>query len=236
MPYSDERGFVKNVERHLHLLRDGEIDFTDFASATKPDIAKLGAHLMRRWGNPTWFTLDDLMQEMMIGVWHYIHRWDSSRGVSISRYVTWNAMNRAKRALHKARGAMDLAYADTEPSHMEWSIEDCAQGDNFEWQNTQDWVDKYLSEEASAESLLGEFQERTIFLAPFFEACETKKERHAISAIRDAGTIDGAGNLLFDDYDRRLACRVGSERRARNFITTHATRVAARVSQVDLSD
>lgn len=96
----------KLFEKELVTLRDGG-SFAKFTKATDKVWVAQARMLMRKWGVglPKETTIDDLKQELLIAAWRFVAKWDPKYGVSISRYVVWNAVDKAKKALHKLRGA-----------------------------------------------------------------------------------------------------------------------------------
>lgn len=205
------------------LVRDEQISFGDFVAGTRKDFFALATYLRRRWVGPAWFTIDDLEQELYLGAWKYIEKWDSKRGRSIEDYVTWNATQEAKRELHRARGVSLSGCPDHLPSNFEAvlsSIGEEGDGENLLHRVADDPI---------AESHIIEMQTRKDAATAALRACKTSKERFAVLAIREARSLDKAGNVLYDDFDHRIALRLGSEERADNFVMRYAKIVAQRI-------
>lgn len=97
----------KNLSRGqmLALIRDGRMTPDAFFKKTRSHWAGAAAYLMRRWRAPSWLEIDELIQELMLGAWLAIWRYEEGRGKTIQEFVDWNAIDFAKKKFHKARGA-----------------------------------------------------------------------------------------------------------------------------------
>jgi hypothetical protein len=223
-------GVVTNLERQLTQLVDGRITFTAFRNATRREYEKMATYLMRRWIPPSWCVLEDVVQELYLGTWIWTWEWQDFRGPSLSRFVVFNAMAHAKRALHKARGAKLSGSQDRNPSHIERPLSSYGvdgEGDAM--------AELLLAEDAIAETKLVQVEERKASVAVVLGACETTSERIAILAIAEAGDVDGGGALLYDDLDARLALRLASEEHAARFIARVASGVVERLEMSSAS-
>lgn len=89
----------------LTRLYENQITFAQFYTSTRDQWLKLAGDLLNRWKGQNILDTEDLAQEMLAEVPRLLKEWDPSRGVALSRFVVWNAVNVAKNALHRARGA-----------------------------------------------------------------------------------------------------------------------------------
>lgn len=96
---------MSSLDAALHAYRDGEISFDELARATAEDWQRLAGHLMGKWHLPVTVTTDDVEQELLLACWQHVGRWDSDRGVTLSRYVVWNACALAVAFIHRQREA-----------------------------------------------------------------------------------------------------------------------------------
>ncbi len=85
--------------------RAGTIDFGQFEQATRHIWSRLARMILSRWRAPTYVTEQDLVQEMMIAAFSFTLKWDEAHGIPVRRYVTWNAIDKARKWLHKQRRA-----------------------------------------------------------------------------------------------------------------------------------
>lgn len=226
---------ASNLEDMLSAVKAGEIDFNEFVSSTRREFRAMAAHLMRRWSSPEWFTPDDLEQELYLGAWDYVWRFEPLYGTTLVRFVVYNAMSQAKRELHLARGVTISGSPDRKKSQFETPLSFF--GPNGEGEALMESI---LGEPTQWDSLTDEAliadQERRRAIMAALTACETTEERFAVLAIREAGFLDGAGQVLYDDIDHRITLRLASEEHADRFVRRQAMAVAQRLScQVDLT-
>lgn len=213
-----------NLQNQLQLVHDEKIDFGEFVARTRREFHAMAMHLARRWTPPEWFTISDLEQELYLGAWKYVWRYDASKGTTLSRFVVYNAMTSAKTQLHKARGVTISGSPDRKLSTFEIPLS--AFGEEGEGDLM---LASLFSDEDKAEEKLIDNQHRKESVAKILKACETKQERYTVLAIREAGSLDAASRLLYDDMDHRIALRLVSEEHASRFVMRHAYAVAARV-------
>lgn len=223
---------VSNLENMLWMLRDGKVDFGAFVVATRGEYRALARSLLRRWPSPEWFTAEDLEQELYLGTWRQVWGYagadggfvdfDPSRGVAFSRWIVFGAMCGAKRALHKARGVTISGSPDRKVSQLETPA-------SLLGEEGVALLDSILAQPAEAEAEIIRVQETRRAATRALRVCETSKERYAVLAIREAGSLDGAGRVLYDDVEHRTTLRLGCESAAERFVSKHAGQVARRI-------
>lgn len=219
----------KNLELQLHLVHDEKIDFGSFVAATRVEFRKMALYLVRRWTPPEWFTLEDIEQELYLGAWKYIWRFDPTRGKSISNFVTYNAIQHAKTALHVARGVTISGSPDRKVSNIETPLSMFGEeGDG------EALMSVILGEAPQAEEALIEHEDRKAACKVALRACESQQERYVVLAIREAKSVDGASRVLYDDIDNRIDLRLSSEAHAERFVKRHAIAVVQRMSQTSV--
>jgi hypothetical protein len=108
-------------EALLTGLREGYLTSEVFFAQTRIVWARLARNLLRRWRPPEWYGPEEVEQELMLAAHHFVWKYDpdAAKGRSIGSYVSWNAMDKAKKALHRARGAKLSGDADKNPSRIE---------------------------------------------------------------------------------------------------------------------
>jgi hypothetical protein len=89
----------------LRALWEGEITFQRFERETRRDWDKLAGKMWGRWQLPAGVSEDDVRQEMLLGAWKAVAKYDPARGVGLANYVVWEACNRAAKWLHGQRKA-----------------------------------------------------------------------------------------------------------------------------------
>lgn len=215
-----------NLETMLSRVRGGEIDFGEFVAGTRVEFRGMALHLMRKWRAPEWFTEVDVEQELYLGAWKHIWKYDpdNEQGVTFARYIVYNAMACAKRELHKARGVPVHGSPDKKKSCFETPasfIGEDGEGEAL--------IASLLAEEPRAEEALIESQTRKRSATEVLRACTTVHERYAVLAIREGGSVDEAARVLYEDIDHRITLRLGSENHAERFVQKHAGAVARRI-------
>lgn len=223
-----------NLEKHLALVLTKRIGYDTFVAATQREFGALACSLTRRWAPPSSVTVEDVVQDLYFGAWLTLFpknpakRFDPTRGVSLRRFVVFNAMSHAKRALHKARGAKLSGTADKNPSHIERPLSSMGGNDDAD-DDGYGWIAALLSEEPVAEAAFISREEREESVQRALRACTCARERVAVLALAEGGDVDGAGRVLYDDLDTRIALRLGSEEHATRYVTGAALAVASRL-------
>lgn len=215
-----------NLETMLTRVRAGTIDFGEFVASTRTEFRGMALHLLRKWKAPEWFIVDDVEQELYLGAWNYVWKYDptNAQGVTFARYIVYNAMACAKRELHKARGVTVHGSPDKKRSQFETPASFL--GEDGEGEAL---IASILAEGPRAEDALIEAETRKRSAVEALRACATPKERYAVLAIREGGSIDDAARVLYEDIDHRITLRLGSEEHAERFIQKHAGAVARRM-------
>jgi RNA polymerase sigma factor (sigma-70 family) len=93
------------MDKHLERLRNGG-SFDEFVIRTKSQWRAIAMRLMQRWKCPSDVEVEDVIQEMLMGVHVVLPDYDPSRGKTLAQYAVWNAINRAKKWMHRQRGAL----------------------------------------------------------------------------------------------------------------------------------
>lgn len=93
------------MQEQLMALRNGHTNFDQFGRSTTSDWERIAGSLMRKWQCPPGVGVEDVMQELMLAAWKFVDKWDPKYGVKIDRYVTWNAIDKAKKWINKQRQA-----------------------------------------------------------------------------------------------------------------------------------
>lgn len=220
---------MSNLDEKLAALRAGEIGFDAFVRGTAKEFASMAKYLMRRWTPPEWVTPEDVVQDLYLGAWDAVPRFDPSRGVSLARFVVYGSMSKAKRTLHKARGVTISGSPDRKLSRFELNLSSIHEGDAL--------AENLLAESPIAEALLVEREERREAYARAMAVTEPgTRERIAVLAIAEGGDISGAARVLYDDVDVRVDLRLGSEEIAERWIMSAAKAVAERLAMAARGD
>lgn len=166
------------MERVMTKVRAGELSFDSFAHETRDDWQRLGASLYRRWKLPPAVDMEDLVQELLLGAWVALPEWHASKGMRLSNFVVWQAMNAAKSWMHVQRGASKHGNRDKNPSRFDFAVGD----DNLDMPSV----------EASQELVVLGLERLRMAFAMLY----TEKERRAFAAVVETGSVDAALVML----------------------------------------
>jgi hypothetical protein len=234
------RGDEVNLRACLLLLRNGRLRFARFAQRTAGTWQRLARYLVARWPLPACCELRDVEQELLLAVAQLVPRWDPSRGVEIARFVVWNACNRAKRWMHRQRGAtrtgghapgVARSGPDWKPSVLpvpaSWidapaaqGGEDRARAGRFERITAKRFAEQRPSDPYAVADL------RLVLDSPLTAGLDPR-QRLALAALAAEHDVDLAAERLYADPDARWRCRLWSERHARALVRRAITSVAA---------
>jgi hypothetical protein len=115
----------KEFEQTLWDVYEGRATFDELTRGSKRrgQWRALAASILRKWQVPIWVSVDDVEQDLLIAAWLKLWDYEPARGVSITGYLVYNAYDKAKKAGHKARGAVRSGNAaDRNPSRCERSV------------------------------------------------------------------------------------------------------------------
>lgn len=207
-------------EAWARAVHEGSESFDDFARGTGERWRRLAQMIHRRWAQPGWVTLEDVVQDLLVGAWEAIWKWDRRRAPTIEGYLVWNAVDKAKKRAHKARGAVLHATADRNPSRFDIAM-------------------SCFSEDAEAammsECVVPPEQDVALEWADMVQrargACRTEAEVLAVEALAEERSVFRAAARIYEDPDVRLRYRLGDEDKAFRFVERAAVVVAARVSE-----
>jgi DNA-directed RNA polymerase specialized sigma24 family protein len=83
----------------------GAVGFDEFARATRAHWGAIARKLHRKWKVPAWLGAEDIEQELLLAAWVSAPRFDPARGHTAKAYLVFHACDKAKKAIHKARGS-----------------------------------------------------------------------------------------------------------------------------------
>lgn len=95
----------KEFEAACAALQKREISFDKFARLSRVYWYAQARSILRRWESPSDVDAEDLVQVMLLEAWLRSDTHDAGRA-SFRGYLTWNAIDQAKKFLHKQRGAL----------------------------------------------------------------------------------------------------------------------------------
>lgn len=161
--------------------RAGRCSFEDFVKRSLPSWERYARYLQRRWKGPWWHDREDVVQDLLFAAWDAIWNFDPALAPGgdeeVLRYVVWNALDKAKKKIHKHRGAKLHGNADASPGR--WDVP----FSTFETEPTA------RANVDSAEHVLAEIDE-------VLAACKSERERNSVRAILQTGSLEEAARLI----------------------------------------
>ncbi len=96
-----------------------DMTFDEYVKATDSYWQTLARYIYRRWATPAGVTVDDVYQEVLLGLWIAYAKYEEGEGrTTPNKYLYWNAGDKAKRFVHKQRGAIQHGSKDRNPSRI----------------------------------------------------------------------------------------------------------------------
>lgn len=108
------------MEEALGQLSAGG-SFEEFVRRTRPYWESQARHLMIRWKTPADVEREDVVQEILLGAWNAIQKFDSTRGKTLAEYVRWNAISKGKKYMHWQRAALRRDDKSRSRHHLAFS-------------------------------------------------------------------------------------------------------------------
>lgn len=188
---------MNTLDSDLESLRDGRMPSGRFYANTHALWERIARSLLRRWSAPKWVTIEDLAQELRLGAWDAVWRYEPAyaAGGTIGRFVIWNAIDHAKKKLHKMRGAKLSGDADRNPSRFETPLS------TMSATATTEWLEGLLTVGPTQHALYEqhEAEERAQ------RVCINDVERSALRAFAETEDLVQAAVMLYSDEESRKA-------------------------------
>lgn len=207
------------MKRALEDLAEKRITFSQFWRRTIKDWRALSANLLRQF--PVWYIeVDDLVQIMAFEAWSRISTYDPKRGRTLSDYVVFNACDKAKKTLIKARVdkrgvKATLVMPDTTIAALGY--------DEFRSEKTR--VESIIERQDAAHVLY-----RVRNRLSYKSAC-------ALAAFQIAdGTFEDAGRTLFADDEMRSCLELDSVESATKIVRTALAEARRRITTIESED
>lgn len=212
-------------ERGLWDVREGRVKFDDFARKQKRVWEALAKYLLRRWSVGTWVTKEDVVQDVMLGAWGAIWNYEPAHpnAPPLAMYVIYNATDKAKKLLHRYRGALLSGNADAHPSCIDVPVDT----------HVASFMDSSPADQ-------DEVAHRSEVIRRAITKSRSKVERRALEAAVKAGEIGGlivgddlslaiSAQELYSDATARKACKLGSEETALRVVIQAAQGITERL-------
>jgi DNA-directed RNA polymerase specialized sigma24 family protein len=225
-----------SYERHFEALHKGETTFDQFVQATRPLWNRLAASLRRRWKVGEWYDHEDTVSELLMAAWKFVWKYDSSRSVrgGLQRYVVYNAMDKAKKALHVARGADRSKSVDKAPSRIEcplsaYGTKQAVEGDLS--RIADDLLHRHGEyAEPEQELRLIEREEKDVAMGRALGHATSLAEMHVIEALAETGSAAVAAKRMWNDVEVRVELNLEDEAAAHRAAQRTTRQLAKRMA------
>lgn len=209
------------LEAGLRAVRLGKETFDEFARRTRDRWTQIAQLLHRRWDVPTWYSADDIRQDLLLAAWYYSWRFDAlqSKRRSVEHFTVWNGLHAAQKFATKAR----IGHRPH-------------RGEGRDVQSCYEIPASSLARDGEDERDIAEMtstpatQEDAALRRVFFGRLARKAsgaERIALCALARYGNADCAVSALYDDEDTRWLLKIGNEEDAAAIVRTVIERAAA---------
>lgn len=195
------QGFAASAAKVLQ----GEQDFGQFLKATKDTWYALAAYLMRRWRSPRAIELEDVVQELYVGAFRASTKFDPARGVPFHSYLVWNACDKAKKKIHKWRGAVLHGSPDRAMGRFHIAASDLPAREREGDQSAR------VLEVVVEPTQLDDFEYRSRWQSMAEEMPTPRLYWGMLALGATRGEVDAAARALYDTVDLRLALRLACE-------------------------
>lgn len=218
------------MRAELERLRLGQITFDEFARRTRSNRMQMARYLLKKWAAPLGVGLEDVEQELLVAIWQFLPKWDPTRGVGLERYIVFNAIDRAKKWLHKQRNA--YRRDDKSAGRYERAFSTLVRDgqDDAEGESYERLVEKLLAVAPDVERLADRQERELEELEALAVATErlTERDRYLVMALAEAGgDVELAAREVYADARSRLVLRLDSEASTRAAVRRALARAAA---------
>lgn len=199
---------------------EGRISLTEFFRTSAEEVKRMAISLLKRWRAPPNVAVEDMAQEIRVGcIWAFNHYNPAHpKAAPIGSYVLYNAIDKAKKWLHKQRGVKLCGNADARKSRYAILFIDVAERSA---QKSGREIGTHMEIEGMCTDLvLQPPQELAVVQQEAWRTLVKKaptiKIRWALLALHAAhGEPQEAARVLYGNFDVRLRLRLASEKSAK---------------------
>jgi hypothetical protein len=198
-------------------LREGGADYAEFARRTREVWRRFARYLERRWRLPLGIDTEDVEQELLVAGWVAVNNWDPARGVEIDRYVRFNAIDKAKKWIHKQRDSYRRDGSAPSRAPTVFSAFERPDDEAGSAQDRLAWVPPDAEDRLTLpEDRPCRWQrDRRGEIAHFFSqarAVAAFRERECLDLLTECGgDVELAADRILADPGLSLALRIGSD-------------------------
>jgi DNA-directed RNA polymerase specialized sigma24 family protein len=191
----------------------GDESADTFFRRTRGDWERLARYVLKRWPPPRAVEEGDLVQEMMLHAWSAMPKCNPSRIKNTDNFVIFSAVTRAKRWLHRQRGA---PRGSALPAATVISVEDLGERA----------LEAALSSDADATGDI----ERDSELRSLIDGLADIKTAICLVAVYKTKSVARAGDAIYEDPTLRRQCRLDCRDDARRTVAKEIKRAELQVS------
>lgn len=216
---------MSGMSERLRTLHAGETTFAAFYAATRPEWRRMALSICRRWSLPCGVMVEDVEQEMLLGAWRALGRWDPARA-SLVGFVVFSARSAASKWIHKQRGAR--RWDGHSPSEFPIAVSRLLRpGSHIS-------PERMLERLAGGGSCASERLDFSRMLALVPGCATSERGRQVLAVLLDAdGDERVAAAALFDDVVARLEYQLQSARHAVSVVRRERARLRALLVEED---
>lgn len=201
----------------LEALRRGEVGFERVARDVRPALELRAERFLRlwRWSGQTSIGVDDLVQEMLVGLWRAVDSWDPERA-EIIRYVDAQLGRACQRRLRQVAGYPDpRRAAPARQVCMEVSavVEQIERGGG--------------SVELAPEAAMDASRRARGLLSGL-----AGLERHVVELVLEGRNLEETTRAIYADRSARIAYQMDSMGHARRMVGAAARRATSAVEAI----
>lgn len=211
------------LDAELRALHAKRIPFRQFYLRTRSEWQRMATALHRRWHLPPTVTIDDVEQEMLLGAWISIGKWEAHRGPMLAVFVVWGAHNHATKWIHKQRGCN--LHTRKGVSQYAWCVSSMARDDG-----ASSVIENYADGAPCADDVL----DAADLLRAIPEAASTMAGRAALQLfIAAGGDVDQAARAWHADKEHRRLFELRTVDDAKRIIENEVWSVRRTLTQED---
>lgn len=187
----------------------GRITFDQFLVETNQDWQQIAKTLLSRWPAP--IEVEDVKQDLMMWAWIFFDKFDANRGVDLGRYLVFNAIDKAKKAIHVARGANRHGNADQAKSRLPKLYDDLNMHSaerSFRSEDCSSWLD--------LNNGVQQRQDKMIEAKAIVDQIPGKHgQKFGLCFLVSGGDLASVSSLVYEDPELRGVYRLSSEESAK---------------------
>lgn len=188
-------------------LVNREQSLDEFFAENSKDFRRMAIYILSRWKAPNDVSIEDVEQELRIAAWRAKRKYDPARGVTPERYITFQAINKAKRWVHQQRRGRD----DKSVGRFDLLTDD------------GQMVDRSSGEAAQETDAI-----RRSELESAIDSCTSTREAICLAVFFREEDTRAAAKVIYENAELRRLCQVRSmldaKRAVKRTVEEHACR------------